>query len=1694
MVYLLDPETGDLRFANEAGITRAESRRFIRGLRLPPGAGMFGRALTERRVVVTTDYLNDATFVHVDGADRVVREVGMRSMVVAPLIAGETTLGAFGVFADTLDAFSPADIALVRALADHAAAAIVNQRLIADLARSREALERRADAEKALREIAARISAIRDPAELLQQVVDDAARLLRADGARIDLMDPDTGALNWAYDARTGKRPGLGRIDGPGEAEPGEGISGQAVLLRRAIFTGDYLHDDRFVHAAAPDSFVGKHAIRSALSAPLLGDADPLGTLTVYTSESDAYGPDDAALIEALANQAAVAIRNARLFEALATSREENAQRAASERALREIAARITAVRDARAILHLIAAEAARILGHERVFINLLNDPTGATGWTWYSPTEVGRDDWPADEAIVVGEGVTGKAILERRPFMTGDYLADDRFIHRPGPDRYTEETGMHSTIAVPMFDGDEPLGAMLVESPNRHAFDERDVVILEALAQQASIALSNARLIEALGSAREESGRRAESERTLREIAARITAIHEPGTLLQGILDEAARLFAAERAQVDLVEPVAGLAQWTYPPGTPGSRRPGGMPPAGMGAYAIESGRGVWTGDYMRDASFRHSRPTDSFIRKEGLKSVIAAPFITDAGLVGVIQLGTSRPHAYGAADAERLEGLASQAAVALTTARLVDELARSRGEVTRRAEAERTLREIAATVTALRDPAEVIRLTIDAADALLEGDYTEIALGEEAGTPAAYAASESLPGDVRWEQPSVVPGVGISGLAYRDKKVARTGDYLHDRRFKHAKDVDAYIVEHGLQSAISAPLVTEGRAIGAMTVVSRRADAFDEDDGELLQALADQASIAVANARLISALKRSDKDSADRADAERTLREIAARITSVRDPEEILHRIVSEAERLLESDRAAINLIDETAGHEWQWVSATDISRQEWPSSVSIRVGEGVVGVAIAERRPFWTGDYLRDRRFRHRRGPDDYVRREGLHSVLAAPLYDGDVPLGALLVESKRKDAYDAADAERLDSLALQASIAITNARLIAALERSREQLGHRVDTERALRDIVARIAALQEPKAILDRIVEESRRLLGSDGAHLTVVSEDRTYLTPVVLVGASDEVSEAWMLALEFPMDGGINGLAAARGEVVWTEDYLLDPRIPHEDDDDEVAHRMGIRGMAAAPLRVPGGEVIGTLAISYREPRTIEPEHLELLQGLADHAAITLANSRLLERVRGSEARYRFLVENAPDIVFSTDASGHFTYLSESIERLLGWPVSAVQGQHFAMLVDEASQPIAQARWDELVADPSTDRTARLELVHQDGRRIPFEVRASPLVDADGSFGGIHGASRDVSDRERLEGELRESEARYRYLVKASPDVVWAVDADGLLTFMSDRLEELTGWKPEEVVGKHFEFLTVPDSMPRAAETWEAVQADPSAVFPLPISMPRKNADPIPVEIWVTGMIRDGEFVGAHGSIRDMRERERFERDLRRQAADLASSSERAHLARELHDSVTQALFSMTLTTRTLELLMDRDAAKAKEQVAVLRDLQKDALAEMRSLIFELRPGGLEQDGLVHALRTHAAAVEGRVGLPIVLEADDPDERLPIAIEDALYRIAQEALHNVVKHAGAHNVRIELTTTDGVARLAVSDDGQGFDPKSVPPGHLGLAGMRSRAERLGGRLELTSSSRGGTRVEVVVPIDAGGANGASQAP
>jgi signal transduction histidine kinase len=212
---------------------------------------------------------------------------------------------------------------------------------------------------------------------------------------------------------------------------------------------------------------------------------------------------------------------------------------------------------------------------------------------------------------------------------------------------------------------------------------------------------------------------------------------------------------------------------------------------------------------------------------------------------------------------------------------------------------------------------------------------------------------------------------------------------------------------------------------------------------------------------------------------------------------------------------------------------------------------------------------------------------------------------------------------------------------------------------------------------------------------------------------------------------------------------------------------------------------------------------------------------------------------------------------------------------------------------------------------------------------------------------------------------------------------------------------------------------------------------------------------------------------------------IREQDERLAVIEERQRLARELHDSVAQALYTITLYADAADLaLASQQPEMAAGHLHELRDTAQEALRDMRLLIFELRPHELGKEGLVAALQARLEAVEARAGLQTELQVEGKIQ-LPLPIEEALYRISQEALNNTIKHAHAHRVSIQLHFSGNTALLNIGDDGVGFDPALAHShGGLGLRGMEERAQKIHGRLELESAPGQGTRLRVRVDLDA----------
>ena len=323
---------------------------------------------------------------------------------------------------------------------------------------------------------------------------------------------------------------------------------------------------------------------------------------------------------------------------------------------------------------------------------------------------------------------------------------------------------------------------------------------------------------------------------------------------------------------------------------------------------------------------------------------------------------------------------------------------------------------------------------------------------------------------------------------------------------------------------------------------------------------------------------------------------------------------------------------------------------------------------------------------------------------------------------------------------------------------------------------------------------------------------------------------------------------------------------------------------------------------------------------------------------------------------------------------------------------------------------------------------------------------------------------EAMESELRESEERFRTLADFTYDWEYWLNPDGDYVYVSPSCERITGYRSDEFQRdpKLLEAIIHPDDRAVVTKHLREEPFEGSVVHPVEFRIVTRSGD----ERWLEHVCQpvhgvDGKYLGRRGSNRDITERRRAEEALEQQAKEQAVAAERSRLARELHDSVTQALYSVTLyaeATRLALLAEKRDVAV--EHLRELYNMAREAIVDMRMLIFELHPPVLEEEGLVAALQARVAAVEGRARLQTEIHVEG-ERRLPISVEKELFRIALEALNNVIKHADAQQVTVSLRFEDEEACLEIRDDGVGFDPVMArKSGGMGLSGMEERVQRI----------------------------------
>ena len=504
-----------------------------------------------------------------------------------------------------------------------------------------------------------------------------------------------------------------------------------------------------------------------------------------------------------------------------------------------------------------------------------------------------------------------------------------------------------------------------------------------------------------------------------------------------------------------------------------------------------------------------------------------------------------------------------------------------------------------------------------------------------------------------------------------------------------------------------------------------------------------------------------------------------------------------------------------------------------------------------------------------------------------------------------------------------------------------------------------------------------------------------------------------------------------------------------------------------------------------------------------------------------LEALPMADARFQAMFDNAAVGIAILDLERRIRDANPVLCQMLGYTRAELQALPPMAAPDVADRPASNLLFAELVAGRRASYCVERRTVHKSGRVFWTQVMMSGVRGPEGELRFLVGMVIDIDEQRRMQEALRESEARFRAMFDHAAVGMALLTLDRRVLEVNQSTSRITGYSLAELSALDPVQLTHPDDREVGQEAFRELVAGRRDDYQVERRYRHKSGRVFWARVsystvpgpdgrpeYLIGMIEDideqraareqlvaqehehrrrledhveartRELSRANRQLqREMVQRQQAEAVLAQKAAEEAVLAERTRLAHDLHDAVTQTLFSASLIAEVLPDLWEMDAGEARRSTEELRQLTRGALAEMRTLLLELRPAALTQARFGDLLKQLVEALAGRTRLPIALSLTG-EGALPPEVQVALYRIAQESLNNAVKYARARQVKVCLTLGAAGACLEIGDDGVGFDLGARRPDSLGLRIMRERAQAIGADLRLTSAPGQGTQVSV----------------
>jgi PAS domain S-box-containing protein len=446
------------------------------------------------------------------------------------------------------------------------------------------------------------------------------------------------------------------------------------------------------------------------------------------------------------------------------------------------------------------------------------------------------------------------------------------------------------------------------------------------------------------------------------------------------------------------------------------------------------------------------------------------------------------------------------------------------------------------------------------------------------------------------------------------------------------------------------------------------------------------------------------------------------------------------------------------------------------------------------------------------------------------------------------------------------------------------------------------------------------------------------------------------------------------------------------------------------------------------------------------------------------------------LIDSTATLVLVFDREGRFIRFNRASEQLTGYSEEEVLGRPFwdIFIEPDEVEPIRDALAKVWAGDFPAENENHWIL--RDGSRRLITWSNTALLDDRGEVEYIVASGLDITERKRVEDELRASEARFRELANSAPVMIWMAEPDGLVTFFNQRWLEFTGRTADQEVGLGWRASVHPDDADVAVEHWLAAVRS-GQVYEYEYRMRRADGEYRYVFDRGTPQFRaDGTLSGYFGITLDITERKEWEEGLRasRQRILEAQDAARRRLERNLHDGAQQRLVALALGLRMAQAKARSEPEAAERLIASSADELAQAIEELRELARGIHPAVLTDRGLPAALD----ALAGRSPTPVQVDVQLED-RLPEPVEAAAYYVVSEALANVAKYAQASSVTVSVCRENGYALVEVADDGIGCARAGAGSG---LRGLADRVEALDGRLEIVSPAGAGTRLRAQIPL------------